>query len=49
MRLRKLTFVLLFNIITLNLTAQKKVEFTWPENEITSVFKEFVKAYNTND
>ena len=49
MRLRKLTFVLLFNIITLNLTAQKKVEFTWPENEITPVFKEFLKAYNTND
>lgn len=49
MRLRKLTFILLFNIIIFNLTAQKTAEFTWPENEITPVFKEFVEAYNTND
>ncbi len=49
MRLRKLTFVLLFNIITLTLTAQNTTKFEWPENEITPIFKEFVKAYNTND
>ncbi len=49
MRRRKLTFVLLFNIITLTLTAQNTAKFEWPENDISPIFKEFVTAYNTND
>jgi len=28
---------------------QNSSNFKWPENEITPIFKEFVKAYNTND
>ncbi|MDN3643150.1 serine hydrolase domain-containing protein [Lutimonas halocynthiae] len=49
MKIRNLTFILLFNIITLTLTGQNTTDFEWPENEITPIFKEFVKAYNTND
>ena len=49
MKIRNLTFILLFNILTLNLTAQNTTNFEWPENEITPIFKEFVEAYNTND
>lgn len=49
MKIKNLTFILLFNILTLNLTAQNTANFEWPENEITPIFKEFIKAYNTND
>jgi hypothetical protein len=49
MKIKNLTFILLFNIITLTLTAQNTANFEWPENEITPIFKEFVTAYNTND
>ena len=49
MRLRKLTFVLLINIIALTLTAKNTTNFEWPENDITPIYKEFLKAYNTND
>ena len=49
MRIRNLTLSLLFNIITLTLTAQNTTNFEWPENEITPIFKEFLTAYNTND
>jgi len=30
-------------------TSQNAEDFKWPENEITPIFKEFVKAYNSND
>ena len=49
MKRRNVTFTLLFNILALTLTGQNTTNFTWPENEITPIFKEFVKAYNTND
>mgnify|MGYP003639169786 CR=1 FL=1 len=49
MRIRNLTFIVLFNILTSILTAQNTTDFEWPENEITPIFKEFVKAYNTNN
>lgn len=49
MKRKNLTFILLFNILTLTLTSQNTTNFEWPENEITPIFKEFVKAYNTND
>jgi len=49
MKIRNLTFILLFNILTLTITGQNTPNFEWPENEITPIFKEFVKAYNTND
>ncbi len=49
MKIRNLTFILLFNVLTLTLASQNTTNFEWPENEITPIFKEFVKAYNTND
>jgi len=49
MKIINLTFILLFNFLTLTLSGQNTTNFEWPENEITPIFKEFVKAYNTND
>ena len=44
------TIILLFTILLTSCGASQETEkFYWPENEITPVFKEFVKAYNTND
>jgi len=49
MKTINLTFILLLNILTLTITGQNTTNFEWPENEITPIFKDFVKAYNTND
>ena len=49
MKRTNLTFILLLNILTLTLTGQNTTNFQWPENEITPIFKEFLKAYNSND
>lgn len=49
MTLKKTVLSLIFSTTILILTAQNTTNFEWPENEITPIFKEFVKAYNTND
>ena len=49
MTLKKTVLSLIFSTTILILTAQNTTSFEWPENEITPIFKEFVKAYNTND
>lgn len=49
MKKRTFIFMLLFMGITLSITAQNTEKFVWPEHEITPIFKEFVKAYNSND
>jgi len=42
--------ILLFTICLSSFaTSQNTTNFEWPENEVTPIFKEFVKAYNTND
>jgi hypothetical protein len=43
-------FIILFTFfLTSCETSQNAKNFKWPENEITPIFKEFVKAYNSND
>ena len=43
-------FITLFPfLLALIATSQNAENFKWPENEITPIFKEFVKAYNSND
>ena len=43
-------FILLFIIsLTSCTTSKESSNFKWPENEITPIYKEFVKVYNTNN
>jgi CubicO group peptidase (beta-lactamase class C family) len=49
MKIRNFSFILVFNLLTLTITSQNKTIFKWPKHEITPIFKEFVKAYNTNN
>ena len=49
MKLGNLKLILLFNLLSLTITAQNNTTFEWPKNEITPIFKEFVTAYNSND
>jgi CubicO group peptidase (beta-lactamase class C family) len=43
-------FILLFIIsLTACTSGENTASFNWPENKITPIYKEFVKAYNTND
>lgn len=49
MTIRNLKIFLLFNLLSLVLTAQNTTVFEWPKNEITPIFQEFVSAYNSND
>jgi len=44
------TLLILFTFFLASCASgQETKNFEWPENEITPIFKEFVKAYNTND
>jgi len=43
-------FIILFTFfLTSCAISQNATSFKWPENEITPIYKEFLKAYNTND
>jgi CubicO group peptidase (beta-lactamase class C family) len=42
--------ILLLTLFSISFAAnQNTTDFEWPENEISPIFKEFVKAYNSND
>ncbi|MCK0180080.1 beta-lactamase family protein [Flavobacteriaceae bacterium S0862] len=49
MKFESLKLILLFNLLSLTITAQNNSPFEWPKNEITPIFKEFLIAYNSND
>lgn len=50
MKSKNLICMLLVSIITTSVVSQNNNNnFKWPENKISPIFKEFIKAYNTND
>jgi CubicO group peptidase (beta-lactamase class C family) len=49
MNSKKMICILLLSIVTTSISSQNKNNFKWPESKITPIFKEFIKAYNTNN
>jgi CubicO group peptidase (beta-lactamase class C family) len=49
MKRKLVTLSLVFSVIASSIIAQNKTTFKWPDNEISPIFKEFVKAYNSNN
>ena len=46
--MRIITFLFAFSLLSCT-KVKNDTQFEWPKNEITPIFKKFVKAYNTND